>query len=59
MGSNIELETIENILIQGVDEMKGASYSIIPDRIETLTYVIAGVLNAEHLLIKDINIRYS
>jgi UDP-N-acetylglucosamine 1-carboxyvinyltransferase len=38
--------------------MKGASHTIIPDRIETLTYVIAGALHAENLLIKDINISH-
>jgi len=58
MGANIELTDNRVILIQGVDEMKGTSYSIIPDRIETLTYIIAGALNAERLLIKDINISH-
>ena len=58
MGANIELTDNRIILIQGVDEMKGTSYSIIPDRIETFTYVIAGALNAERLLIKDINISH-
>ena len=58
MGANIELADNRTILIQGVDEMKGASHKIIPDRIETLTYVIAGALNAENLLIKDINISH-
>ena len=58
MGANIELADNRTILIQGVDEMKGASHTIIPDRIETLTYVIAGALNAENLLIKDINISH-
>jgi len=58
MGANIELADNRTILIQGVDEMKGASHTIIPDRIEALTYVIAGALNAENLLIKDINISH-
>ena len=58
MGANIELADNRTILIQGVDEMKGASHTIIPDRIETLTYVIAGALHAENLLIKDINISH-
>ena len=58
MGAKIELADNRSILIQGVDEMKGASHTIIPDRIETLTYVIAGALNAENLLIKDINVSH-
>ena len=58
MGANIELTDSRTILIQGVDEMKGTSHTIIPDRIEALTYVIAGALNAENLLIKDINISH-
>jgi len=58
MGANIELADNRTILIQGVDEMMGASHTIIPDRIETLTYVIAGALQAENLLIKDINISH-
>jgi len=58
MGANIELADNRTILIQGVDEMRGASHTIIPDRIETLTYVIAGALYAENLLIRDINISH-
>ncbi len=58
MGANIELADNRTILIQGADEMKSASHTIIPDRIETLTYVIAGALHAENLLIKGISISH-
>jgi UDP-N-acetylglucosamine 1-carboxyvinyltransferase len=52
----MEMSGERAILVQGVDQMHGTSHSIIPDRIETLTYTIAGLLNAESLLIKDTNI---
>ena len=56
MGGKMEMSGERAILVQGVDQMHGTSHSIIPDRIETLTYTIAGLLNAESLLIKDTNI---
>ena len=47
MGAQIEGEGTPRILIEGVDRLKGASHSIIPDRIETGTYLIAGALAGE------------
>lgn len=47
MGAQIEGEGTPRILIEGVDRLKGASHSIVPDRIETGTYLIAGALAGE------------
>jgi UDP-N-acetylglucosamine 1-carboxyvinyltransferase len=41
MGARIEGAGTEIITIQGVPQLSGARYSIIPDRIETGTYAIA------------------
>ena len=58
MGATIEMNGERTIMIQGVDQLHGASHVIIPDRIETLTYTIAGLMNAENLLIKGINVKH-
>ncbi len=49
MGAQIEGEGTPRILIEGVDRLKGASHSIVPDRIETGTYLIAGALAGEEV----------
>lgn len=44
MGARIEGIGSPTLEIQGVDDLHGAEHSIIPDRIEAGTFVIAGVL---------------
>ena len=58
MGAKIELGDNRNILIEGVDQLKGPVHSIIPDRIEAITYIIAGALIGKNLEITNINIEH-
>lgn len=44
MGANIEGIGTDTLTIKGVDELKGTKYSVIPDRIEIGTYLIAAAL---------------
>lgn len=44
MGAKIEGEGHETIYIQGVDSLKGAHHSVMGDRIEAGTYLIAGLI---------------
>jgi UDP-N-acetylglucosamine 1-carboxyvinyltransferase len=44
MGANIEGEDTSTLKIRGVDELHGATHSIIPDRIEAGTFLIAGAI---------------
>lgn len=39
--------------IEGVDSLHGASYPILPDRIETGTYLVAGALTKGHVIVKN------
>ncbi len=42
MGAKISGQGSPSITVEGVDELHGAEHALIPDRIETGTYVVAG-----------------
>ncbi|MCB9916493.1 MAG: UDP-N-acetylglucosamine 1-carboxyvinyltransferase [Planctomycetes bacterium] len=44
MGANIEGLGSPRLIIEGVEELGGAEHTVIPDRIEAGTYVIAGAM---------------
>ena len=44
MGANIEGEGTDTIVINGVDNLRPTQHTIIPDRIETGTFMIAGAM---------------
>lgn len=48
--SGIGTDTIE---IQGVDRLNGGKYSVVPDRIETGTYLIAGAMTKGKVKVKN------
>jgi UDP-N-acetylglucosamine 1-carboxyvinyltransferase len=52
MGADIEGAGTDRIRIRGVERLKGAQHSVIPDRIETGTYMMAAAITngAVHLL---------
>ncbi len=54
MGAKIEGIGTSNILIQGVHDLKGIDYKVIPDRIEACTYVVAAAITKSKLKIKNI-----
>jgi UDP-N-acetylglucosamine 1-carboxyvinyltransferase len=44
MGAKIEGAGTSMISVQGVEELRGTSYSVLPDRIESGTYLVAGAI---------------
>ncbi|MFN8008614.1 MAG: UDP-N-acetylglucosamine 1-carboxyvinyltransferase [Terriglobia bacterium] len=52
MGAKITGDGTSVIRIQGVSQLHGASHSIIPDRIETGTFLVAGALSRGEILIQ-------
>jgi UDP-N-acetylglucosamine 1-carboxyvinyltransferase len=44
MGARIEGAGTDRIRVQGVDRLEGAEHAIMPDRIETGTYLVAGAI---------------
>jgi UDP-N-acetylglucosamine 1-carboxyvinyltransferase len=53
MGAKIEGAGTSTIQIQGVEKLGGAEHTIIPDRIETGTFLIAGAITGGELTITD------
>ena len=53
MGADISGQGTDTIVINGVSELKGCSYSVMPDRIETGTYLIAAAATRGHIKVKD------
>lgn len=55
MGANIKGVGTNIIEITGVNKLKDVSYTIMPDRIEAGTFLIAGVITKGNITIKNIN----
>mgnify|MGYP001122197404 CR=1 FL=1 len=55
MGANIKGLGTDLIKIKGVKELNGIDYTIIPDRIEAGTYIIAAAITRGKVLVEDIN----
>jgi UDP-N-acetylglucosamine 1-carboxyvinyltransferase len=53
MGAIISGQGSDTISITGVQELFGCSYSVMPDRIETGTYLIAAAATRGHIKVKD------
>ncbi|MEX0618781.1 MAG: UDP-N-acetylglucosamine 1-carboxyvinyltransferase [Pseudohongiellaceae bacterium] len=53
MGAQISGQGTDTIIIDGVTELRGCSYSVMPDRIETGTYLIAAAATRGHIKVKD------
>ena len=53
MGAKIKGQGTDTIVIQGVEKLHGCSYSVMPDRIETGTYLIAAAATRGHIKVKD------
>src|SRR5271157_2836461 len=51
MGANIEGDDTSTLRIRGVDKLHGATHSVIPDRIEAGTFLIAGAITNGDLTI--------
>ncbi|MBU13563.1 MAG: UDP-N-acetylglucosamine 1-carboxyvinyltransferase [Gammaproteobacteria bacterium] len=53
MGAKINGQGTDTIEIEGVKTLKGCTYSVMPDRIETGTYLIAAAATRGHIKVKD------
>lgn len=53
MGAIVSGQGSDTITITGVKELHGCSYSVMPDRIETGTYLIAAAATRGHIKVKD------
>jgi len=54
MGAKITGENSSNIVIQGVNHLNGADYSICPDRIEAGTYLVAAAITGGKIVVNNI-----
>ncbi|MEJ2172899.1 MAG: UDP-N-acetylglucosamine 1-carboxyvinyltransferase [Woeseiaceae bacterium] len=53
MGASISGAGTGTITVQGVDRLGGTSYSVLPDRIETGTYLVAAAMTGGHVRLVD------
>jgi len=53
MGADIRGAGTDTIVINGKEKLHGCSYTVMPDRIETGTYLIAAAATRGRILCKD------
>jgi UDP-N-acetylglucosamine 1-carboxyvinyltransferase len=53
MGAKISGAGTDRIRVQGVERLGGASYAVLPDRIETGTYLVAAAITGGRILCRD------
>ena len=53
MGGNIRGAGTDTLTIEGVETLRGCDYSVLPDRIETGTYLVAAAITGGKVLVKD------
>jgi len=53
MGGKIAGAGTDTITIEGVENLKGCTYRVLPDRIETGTYLVAAAITGGKVLVKD------
>lgn len=53
MGAKIEGAGTETLRIEGVESLRGTHYEVLPDRIETGTFLAAGAITGGRVRIKD------
>lgn len=58
MGAKIEGIGEETLRVQGVKELGGAEHEIIPDRIETGTFLVAGALTGGDIVLTNVEPRH-
>jgi UDP-N-acetylglucosamine 1-carboxyvinyltransferase len=52
MGAKIRGAGTDRIVIEGVERLHGCQYDVLPDRIESGTYLVAGAITRGHVKIK-------
>jgi UDP-N-acetylglucosamine 1-carboxyvinyltransferase len=53
MGARVRGAGTDTISIEGVQRLAGTSYEVLPDRIETGTYLVAGAITGGHVRLKN------
>lgn len=53
MGGRISGAGTDKITIEGVESLKGCDYTVLPDRIETGTYLVAAAVTGGKIILKD------
>lgn len=53
MGAKIEGAGTDTITIEGVEKLQGTRYRVLPDRIETGTYLVAAAITGGRIKVKD------
>ena len=53
LGADIRGAGTDTIIIEGVAKLGGGAYTIVPDRIETATYLVAGAITRGHVKTKN------
>ena len=53
MGAKISGAGTDTIEIEGVERLSGTDYSVLPDRIETGSYLVAAAMTGGHIKLKD------
>ena len=53
MGAKIRGAGTDKIVIEGVEKLTGTHYEVLPDRIETGTYLVAGAITGGHVRVKN------
>ena len=54
MGAKIRGAGTDTIRIEGVEKLHGADYTIIPDRIEAGTYMIAAAMTGGDIVVENV-----
>jgi UDP-N-acetylglucosamine 1-carboxyvinyltransferase len=53
MGAKIQGAGTDKIVVNGVERLRGTTYEVLPDRIESGTYLLAGAITRGHVRIKN------
>lgn len=53
MGANIEGAGTDQVTVHGVQRLQGIQFDVLPDRIETGTYLAAAAITSGHVKLKD------
>jgi UDP-N-acetylglucosamine 1-carboxyvinyltransferase len=53
MGARIQGAGTDKIVVTGVQRLRGTTYEVLPDRIESGTYLVAGAITRGHVRIKN------
>ena len=54
MGAKVQGAGTDTLVIEGVKQLKGTEYEVMPDRIETGTYLVAGAITGGLITLKNV-----